>query len=84
MSRDQQDNPCDENLRNALNITKELMELANRGDACRNDVGCGILFGMIRDCAYKIRSLADAEIAEHEKRAKWLGQSAKISQPSRE
>jgi hypothetical protein len=69
MSRDQKGNECDENLRRALNATKSLMALANQGDACRNDVGCGILFGMIRDCAYKIRSLAEAEIAEHEKRA---------------
>jgi hypothetical protein len=84
MDRETQGNECNENLQKTLNITRELMVLADQGDAVREDIGCGILYGTIRDCAYKIRSLAQAEITQHKKTGRWLENSAKISQTSRE
>ena len=31
-----------------------MLDLANEGDAVREDVGCGILYAVLRDSAYKI------------------------------
>ena len=62
---------CNEHLREAIILSQALLQLAQRGDDCRDDVGCGVLYGTIRDCAYKIRSLADSEITEHQRRGIW-------------
>ena len=48
-------NQCDKYIINALNIAQELIALADQGDAERTDVGCGVLFGTLRDCAYNIK-----------------------------
>jgi hypothetical protein len=63
---------CNKYLKEAIIKSQELLELAEHGDNIREDVGCGVLFGTIRDCAYKIRSLAESEIAEHERRGIWV------------
>ena len=54
-----------ENLVRVLTLARKLDSLADVGDLRQEDVGCAILFGTMRDCAYKIRALAEAEIAEH-------------------
>ena len=36
-------------------------DLADEGDLLREDVGCGILYAVLRDSAYKIKKLAEAE-----------------------
>ena len=65
------DKYCNETLSKALSLARELMILADQGDASRDDVGCGVVFGTLRDCAYKIRALAESEISEHKKQGKW-------------
>ena len=45
----------------ALEIANSLLGLANNEDALRDDAGCSILFGVMRDCAYKIRRQAERE-----------------------
>ena len=62
-------NRCDQGIRRLVRLTHEMIHLADHGDAQRDDVGCGILFGFVRDCAYKIRSLAQTELDEHDKNA---------------
>lgn len=56
---------CNEHIRKALMFADELLALADQGDQVREDVGCGVLFGTIRDCAYKIRALAESELVGH-------------------
>jgi len=56
---------CDQHIRRTLALAKELLAVADKGDEVRKDVGCGVLFGTIRDCAYKIRALAESELVEH-------------------
>jgi len=56
---------CNQQIRGALALADELLVLADEGDEVRKDVGCGVLFGTIRDCAYKIRALAESELIEH-------------------
>jgi hypothetical protein len=43
--------------------------LADEGDANREDNGCGVLYGLVRDCAYKIRRLAEAEKEVHDRKS---------------
>jgi hypothetical protein len=66
------DKRCNENICEALRLAQDLLILADQGDAFREDVGCGVLYGTIRDCAYKIRTLAEAEIEAHKKRSNGL------------
>ena len=61
---------CDKHIEKALKMAHELILLADAGDDIRKDVGCGVLFGTLRDCAYKIQTLAQQELLEHRKKQK--------------
>jgi hypothetical protein len=56
-----------QNLRNVIQICYEMLEIADRGDAYRQDSGCGAVYGRLRDAAYKIRMQAEHELLRHEK-----------------
>ena len=58
-------NPCDKNLKSTLQLTEKMIELANKGDAEREDTGCGILYGVLLDSAYKLKKLAECEKQRH-------------------
>lgn len=62
---------CNENIKKTLKIVDEMIELSNAGDIDREDGGCGILYGIVRDCAYKIRKIAEAEKQAHMKKGLW-------------
>jgi hypothetical protein len=55
----------DNNLNRVIDLCYEMLELADHGDHFRVDNGCGILYGIIRDNAYKIRRIAEQEIKNH-------------------
>ena len=57
--------PCDKNLKSALQLADKMIELANKGDAEREDTGCGILYGVLLDSAYKLKKLAECEKQRH-------------------
>lgn len=63
--------PCDNNLKTALRLADEMIALSNTGDAEREDTGCGILYGVMRDSAYKIRMLAALERDKHKQKGWW-------------
>jgi hypothetical protein len=42
-----------------------MLKLADQGDAVRQDVGCGVLYGVLRDSAYRIKKLAEVERDAH-------------------
>ena len=52
-------------------LVEKMIELANSGDKDREDVGCGILYGILRDSAYRIKKIAEAEKKAHEDKGKW-------------
>lgn len=56
---------ADDYLRRVLELSEEMIALASAGDACRTDAGCGIVFGSLRDKAYKVRKLAMNELQRH-------------------
>jgi hypothetical protein len=64
--------PFNENLVRLLRLTKEMLALADEGDRDRADPGCGILYGILRDSAYKLRKLATEECEHHKKSGKWI------------
>jgi len=55
------DNQSNKYILKALEIANNLLGLANNEDVLRDDAGCGILSGVMRDCAYKIRRQAERE-----------------------
>ena len=62
---------CDRNIKSTLQLTAEMIKLANKGDIDREDNGCGILYGILRDCAYKLKKLAETEKENHIKKGWW-------------
>ena len=62
---------CNEQIKKALRVSKQLMVLADEGDACTGDDGCSVLFGVVRDCAYKIRGEAEREREAHKAQGTW-------------
>ncbi len=64
--------PCDKNIERTLQLVQEMIDLADRGDAEREDVGCGILYGVLRDSAYKLKKLAEDEITNHKRKGWWV------------
>ena len=63
---------CDRNIRETLKLVDRMIELADQGDADREDVSCGILYGVILDSAYKIKKLAEEERRSHVQKGWWL------------
>jgi hypothetical protein len=62
---------CDETIQKALEMTEGMLSLADEGDAVREDNGCGILYSVVRDSAYRIRQLAEAEKIAHVRKGWW-------------
>lgn len=62
---------CDEILRRTLALADAMSEIADEGDSAREDVGCGVLYGMLRDSAFKIRRLAEEEREAHIRKGWW-------------
>ena len=63
--------PCDINIKRALQLADQMIELARIGDAEREDTGCGILYGVLLDSAYKLKRLAEKEKEKHIKKGWW-------------
>ncbi len=66
--------PCDTNIKSILKIADEMIKLAHKGDEDREDNGCGILYGILLDSAYKIKKLAEEEKNVHIKKGWWKGE----------
>jgi hypothetical protein len=63
--------PCNRSLEETISLTETMLALSEKGDMGREDGGCGILYGVLRDSAYKIRKMAEAEKDAHKKKGKW-------------
>jgi hypothetical protein len=58
-------------LKKTLELAALMLRVADEGDATRKDVGCGVLYGVLRDSAYRIQKLAEAERQAHIKKGGW-------------
>jgi len=63
--------PCDENIKKTLKLIEDMISLAEKGDADREEDGCGILYGVLLDSAYKIKQIAESEKEKHIKKGWW-------------
>jgi hypothetical protein len=61
-------NQANDCIRKTLDLAEQMLKLADAGDAVRQDVGCGVLYGVLRDSAYRIKRLAEMEQASHLKK----------------
>ena len=62
---------CNRTLEETISLTDTMLDLSEKGDMAREDDGCGILYGVLRDSAYKIKKMAEAEKEAHKKKGKW-------------
>ncbi|MDJ0765165.1 MAG: hypothetical protein QNJ97_19450 [Myxococcota bacterium] len=60
-----------ENLLKTIRLTREMLAVADEGDRDRDDDSCGIIYGILRDTAYRIRNLVEAECEKHRQVGKW-------------
>ncbi len=63
--------PCDESIKETLDLVENMLDLADRGDVVREDNGCGVLYGVLRDSAFRIKHLAETEKEVHIKKGWW-------------
>ncbi len=63
--------PCDENIRKTLDMTEAMLALADLGEAGREDNGCGVIYSVMRDAAYKLKRLAESERQAHIAKGWW-------------
>lgn len=52
-------------LRESLELAGRMLDLAERGVAGCQDDGCLVVYGIMRDCAYRIRTSAEKELQVH-------------------
>jgi hypothetical protein len=62
---------CNQNIKKAMEIADQMIRLATKGDAEREDAGCGVLYGVILDAAYRIRKMAETERQAHKNKGWW-------------
>lgn len=63
--------PCDEIIRKTLELVSLMTEIADEGDMVREDSSCGVLYGVLRDSAFKIKRLAEQERDAHIRKGWW-------------
>lgn len=66
------DENCNKKLKECFEAARNLTILADEGEANSTDDGCAVLYGVIRDCAYKIRAQAEREREAHKTQGKWI------------
>lgn len=64
-------NPCNQNLERSLELSNQLLSLADKGDMDREDSGCGVIYGIMRDAGYRLKTEVTREIENHKKSGKW-------------
>ncbi len=63
--------PFNEHIQEVLRLTREMMVLADLGDRDRVDSSCGVLYGTLRDAAWKLRREAERERSMHIQSGHW-------------
>ncbi len=63
--------PCDESIKETIGLAEKMLNAADKGDSVREDNGCGVLYGILRDSAFKIKKLAETERDAHIRKGWW-------------
>jgi hypothetical protein len=72
--------PCNKNIVEVFALVRRLLFIADKGDMQRDDDGCGVLYGIVRDSAYKIGAQAEQEKKRHLAAGKWDGDASETEQ----
>ena len=67
--------PCNLHIAKTLELVEQMICLADLGDTDREDNGCGILYGVLRDSAFKLKKLAEEEKLNHIRKGWWTEES---------
>jgi hypothetical protein len=62
---------CNAQVRRVFEIVEQMLALADEGDRDRDSGSCGILFGVLRDSAYRLRRLAEQERERRTAEGNW-------------
>ena len=62
---------CNLLIKQTLDLVRELIILADEGEEHSTDDGCRVLYGIVRDCAYRIRTEAERERESHKAKGRW-------------
>ena len=71
--------PCNRIINKTIALAEQMAKIADDGDYAREDANCGVLYGILRDAAFKIRKLAEEEREAH-KRKGWWAEEAKTAE----
>jgi hypothetical protein len=63
--------PGNRNILEALDLSRKMVVLADKGESEAQDDSCAVLYGVIRDCAYTIKSRAEHERDQHRRNGHW-------------
>ena len=66
-------------IKRLLELSRQMVILADDGQLAAQDDGCRLLYGVLQDCAYKLRKKAEEEKAAHTRANKWDGQQQEES-----
>jgi hypothetical protein len=61
--------PCDLHLQESLKLADRMIALSFQGDQDREDNGCGIIYGMMRDAGFRLKQLVTREIENHRRKS---------------
>lgn len=64
-------NSHDTHIKKTLQLSRDMIILADLGLASAKDDGCRLLYGVVQDCAYKIRMEAERERERHQFAGIW-------------
>ncbi len=62
---------CDQTIVKTFELVDDMIRISDEGETVREDPGCGVLYGVIRDSAYKIKKLVEKEKAAHIRKGWW-------------
>ena len=66
-------NKCTNGLiKEVFDLSRQMIILADEGNAVAQDDGCRLLFSVLGDCAYKLRMEAQREKEAHISTGKWV------------
>ncbi|MBA4386522.1 MAG: hypothetical protein C0404_00995 [Verrucomicrobia bacterium] len=54
-----------------MDLARRLTILADEGEVDSMDDGCSVLYGVVRDCAYRIKGQAEQEKERHKSKGIW-------------
>ena len=61
--------PCDLHLQESLKLADRMIALSFQGDQDREDNGCGIIYGVMRDAGFRLKHLVSLEIERHRQKS---------------